>query len=110
MLRSFFFFFFLAADLPSSFVGPLRWLFLATRELCPAVGADQGSQNTTRVQACTFLEDHGYSMANSCIVRQGRMGVVVSKLVNLLPGRTLHEVLHAIDGGMICITLKSFES
>ena len=31
MLRSFIFF--LAADLPSSFVGPLRWLFLATREL-----------------------------------------------------------------------------
>ena len=49
MLRSFFFFF-LAADLPSSFVGPLRWLFLATRELCPAVGADQGYQEVAEHQ------------------------------------------------------------
>ena len=50
-------------------------------------------------------------MANFCIVRQGRMGVVVSKFVNLLPGRTLHEVLQAIDRGMVfCITLKTFES
>ena len=56
------------------------------------------------------MEDRGFSMANFCIVRQGRMGVVVSKLVNLLPGRTLHEVLQAIDRGMICITLKTFES